>query len=106
MAPEVDIGLLVMPKFQHGDMHSNISQIKFENRKGKLLFIKHHYQQCLEENITNDNWTYNINMKNNNTDDTIESNIFEISLKIYVSSMKVRTTAHAALRAIDRYHSP
>ena len=74
---EGDIGLSGTQKFQHGDMPSNTLQIKSENREIELQFLQHHNQKSLEESIVNHNLTYDTNMTDNNTDDTIEATVFK-----------------------------
>ena len=71
VAPKGDMSLLAAPIFQHNDMHSNITQIKYEIRETKLPFLQHQCRQSLEETISHDKLTYDTNITDCIADDTL-----------------------------------
>ena len=101
IAPEGLMGLTGAPKVQHGDMHTNTSQIKSEIREVKLKFLQHHHWHSIKESIPKNNWTYDANMTSNMIDDTVEYSIFELWQQINLKCMILRSSV-AALSAKDK----
>ena len=71
-----------------------------------MHFLQNYYQQCLEENILDNNLTYDTTITDNNTDDTIEYSIFKVAIANQCLMHETQNNIICSLQYYRQNYSP